>query len=108
MGDSVKGLGDVKEDDFLYCFKELTNPQGGQIQIFGYREFCRLWAETVPYIAVMLPASDLCLTCQENANAIMRSTNLPEDVKYQRLKEAEAHLAQAKAGKGQQNEMHWS
>ena len=45
----------------------------------------------------MLPASDLCLTCQDNTNAIMHSTNLPEDVKSQQLKEAEAHLAQAKA-----------
>ena len=61
-----------------YCTasQELTNPEGGQIQIFGYCEFCRLWAKVIPYIAVMLPASDLCLTCQENTNVIMRSANL--------------------------------
>lgn len=84
-------------NDYCTASKELTNPQGGQIRIFSYRESGRLWAETVPYIAVMLPASDFCLICQENTNAIMHSTNQPEDVKSQRLKEAEAHLAQAKA-----------
>ena len=44
---------------------------------------------------VVIPASDLI--CQENINAVMCSTNLPADVKSQQLKEAEAHLAQAKA-----------
>ena len=42
-------------DDYCTASQELTNPEGEQIRIFGYREFCRLWAELVPYIAVMLP-----------------------------------------------------
>ena len=44
----------------------------------------------------MLLASDLCLTFQKNIHVTMCSANLLEDAKSQRLKEAEAHLAQAK------------
>ena len=83
-------------NEYSDASEDLCNPQGEPVRIFGYREFCRLWAEVVPYISVMLPSSDLCLICQQNVNAIMRSANLPENVKSQHLKEAEAHLAQAK------------
>ena len=38
-------------NDYCTASQEMTNPEGGQIRIFGYREFCRLWAEVVPYIA---------------------------------------------------------
>lgn len=83
-------------NEYSMASSDMYNPQGEPVRIFGYREFCRLWAELVPYITVMLPSSDLCFVCQQNANTIMRSANLPEDEKSQRLKEAEAHLAHAK------------
>ena len=44
----------------------------------------------------MNPSSDLCFVCQENVAAIMRSTNLPEDEKSEKLKSAEQHLTTAK------------
>ena len=83
-------------DECVVASQEIQAAQEVQVHIFGYREFCRLWSETVPYISVMLP-SDLCFTCQQNTSAIMHSSNLPEEEKSQKLKDAEAHLAHAKA-----------
>lgn len=62
------------------------------VRSFGYREFCRLWSEVVPYIRVMPPADDVCPTCQDNASLIFKSANLSEDEKSQRLQIAEKHL----------------
>ncbi len=42
------------------------------IRCFGYREFCRLWSEVIPYIRVMPPAEDICNICQVNATRICR------------------------------------
>lgn len=64
------------------------------VRSFGYREFCRLWSEVVPYIRVMPPADDLCPTCQDNVSLIIKSANLSEDEKSQRLQIAEKHLQQ--------------
>ena len=44
----------------------------------------------------MPPADDLCPTCQDNASLILKSANLGEDEKMQRLQTAEAHLQCAK------------
>ena len=84
-------------DQYVVSSQETQDLQDTPVRIFGYREFCRLWYETVPYISVMLPSSDLCFMCQQNTSAIMRSCNLPEEEKSQKLKDAEAHLARAKA-----------
>ena len=53
-------------NEYSIASRELSNPQGEPARIFGYREFCRLWAEVVPYISVMVPSSDLCFVCQQN------------------------------------------
>ena len=84
-------------DEYVVASQEIQAAQEVQVCIFGYREFCCLWSETVPYISVMLPSSDLCFTCQQNTSAIMRSSNLQEEEKSQKLKDVEAHLAHAKA-----------
>ena len=51
------------------------------MRCFGYREFCRLWSEVVPFICTMPPAEDICHICQENATQIMQSANCGEDEK---------------------------
>ena len=84
-------------NEYSFLSQEVHSPVGTPVRIFGYREFCRLWAEVVPYISVILPSSDLCFLCQQNATAIMHSANLPEEENSQRLKDAEAHLAHAKS-----------
>lgn len=66
------------------------------VRTFGYREFCRLWSEVVPYIRSMPPADDLCFTCQSNSTLIMKSANLSEDEKTKRLLSAQKHLELAK------------
>lgn len=65
-------------------------------RIISYRQFCRLWQELVPFVITMNPSSDLCIVCQENVAAIIRSANLPEDVKSEKHKSAEKHLTTAK------------
>lgn len=45
----------------------------------------------------MKPATDLCFTCQENASLLMKSANLQDSVKSQRLSDAQEHLKVAKA-----------
>ena len=84
-------------DEYVVAPQEIQDAQEVQVHIFGYREFCRLWSETVPYISVMLPSSDLCFKCHHNTSAIMCSSNLPKEEKSQKLKDAEAHLAHANA-----------
>ena len=49
-----------------------------------------------PCVSVMKPATDLCFDCQQNATLLMRSANLPESVKSQRLEDAQKHLSLAK------------
>ena len=44
----------------------------------------------------MPPADDLCLVCQYNTALIMKSANLSEDEKVQRLVQAQEHLDCAK------------
>ena len=45
-----------------------------------------------PHITVMKPASDLCFTCQQNINLLMRSVNLSESERFQN---AQLHLQRA-------------
>ena len=82
--------------DYVASCKALEEFSEQSIRIFGYREFCRLWSEVVPYIRVMPPADDLCHVCQNNTTLIMKSANLSEDEKKERLLEAQQHLDCAK------------
>ena len=50
----------------------------------------------VPFIRSMPPADDLCHTCQQNSTSIMKSANLSEDEKTERLLLAQEHLNCAK------------
>lgn len=68
----------------------------GQLRTISYRQFCRLWQKLVPFVTTMKPSSDLCMVCQENVAAIMRSSNMPEESKSEKLKAAEEHLKRAK------------
>ena len=47
----------------------------------SYSRFCSLWNELLPYVVVAKPLSDLCWTCQNGNNLLMRSgiTNGIED-----------------------------
>ena len=47
----------------------------------AYSTFCKLWKQLLPQIVVARPMTDLCLTCQQNSTAIIRSANLCEEVK---------------------------
>ena len=82
--------------EYMKATRKLEETIQKPMRIFGYREFCRLWSEVVPYIRVMPPADDLCPTCQDNASLILKSANLSEDEKSQRLQIAEKHLQCAK------------
>ena len=82
--------------EYVTATKKLEETIQKSVRCFGYREFCRLWSEVLPYIRVMPPADDLCPTCQDNASLILKSANLSEDEKSQRLQIAEKHLECAK------------
>ena len=51
----------------------------------------------------MKPSSDLCMVFQDNIATIMRSSNMPEDQKSEKLKAAEEHLMHAKTERAQYN-----
>ena len=53
--------------------------------------FVNIWNALCPYIASMKPATDLCHICQQNANIMMKSANMPESVKSWRLKNSQSH-----------------
>ena len=82
--------------EYASCSEELRKTSGELIRYFGYREFCRLWREVVPYIRTMPPAEDICHVCQANAVRIMQSANYTEDEKKKTLVTAEEHLGCAK------------
>lgn len=82
--------------NYVSCIETIQEEAHEFVRIFGYREFCRLWSEVVPYIRVMPPAEDICLICQENANKITRSSNCTEDEKDRNYAEAREHLQCAK------------
>ena len=63
-----------------------------QVSCVSHQTFENIWKELCPYIAAMKPATDLCHTCQQNANLLMKSVNVPEELKSQRLQEAQKHL----------------
>ena len=82
--------------DYVKSSEELQQTSDTPVRTFGYREFCRLWSEVVPFIRSMPPADDLCFTCQNNSTLIMKSANQSEDEKTKRLLMAQEHLELAK------------
>ena len=70
----------------------------------SWAKFHFLWLELVPDISAIKPGTDLCFECQQNVNVILKSANLPEDEKSERLKAAEAHLLRAKLQRTHYNE----
>ena len=63
-----------------------------QVNCVSRRTFENIWKDLRPYIASMKPATDLCHTCQQNANLLMKSANMPELMKSQRLQDAQTYL----------------
>lgn len=57
--------------------------------------FQRIWNDICLYVSVMKPATDLCFDCQQNSTLVMRSANLTEEIKSERLENAQKHLALA-------------
>ena len=41
----------------------------------SYNKFCEVWKAFRPYLVTANPRSDLCFTCQENVNLIIKSSN---------------------------------
>ena len=62
----------------------------------GLTKFKNIWKLYLPHIAVMKVSSDLCDTCQQNNNLIMKAVNCTEEEKSARLKQQENHLVLAK------------
>lgn len=82
--------------EYVTATKVLEETSDQSVRCFGYREFCRLWSEVVPFIRVMPPADDLCQVCQDNATLIQKAANLSEEEKKKRLCDAQYHLEFAK------------
>lgn len=70
----------------------------------SWAKFHSLWLELVPDINTIRPATDLCFECQKYSNMIVKSANLSEDEKSERLRAAEAHLLRAKMQRTHYNE----
>ena len=62
----------------------------------GLTKFKNIWKLYLPHIAIMKIASDLCDTCQQNNNLIMKSVSCSEAEKSAQLIKQEQHLALAK------------
>ena len=70
----------------------------------SWATFQSLWSKLVPEISAIKPATDLCLLCQQNVASIVKSANLPENEKSEKLKNAETHLSLAKLQRTYYNE----
>ena len=86
--------------EYVSCTKDVQKSSSEYIRCFGYREFCRLWSEVVPYIRTMPPAEDICHVCQQNASQLLLSANHTEDEKRKILLSAQEHLNYAKKQRG--------
>lgn len=68
----------------------------------GYRKiasstFLKIWKEQCPYLAVMKPATDLCVQCQRHVQTITKSGNLSEEEKTEKLEAYQSHIANVKS-----------
>lgn len=82
--------------EYVTASKVLEESLEQPVRCYGYREFCRLWSEVVPYIRIMPPASDLCAVCQDSATLLLKCANQSEDEKSKLLADAQDHLRSAK------------
>jgi len=54
-------------------YKEAS--QADNIHAVAYTTFCNYWRTLMPQIVVGKPMSDLCWTCQQNSNIILKAVN---------------------------------
>ena len=80
----------------MFVFRKYTEATSESV---GKSKFLSLWSELTPFVAVMTPASDLCFTCQQNNQLIMKAVHMPEAVCKQRYENAFQHLEVARAGR---------
>jgi len=87
-----------------FCLPQIQEAcEEEQTKAFKTRKFETVWKEILPYIVTAKPATDLCFTCQQNNSLIVRSVNMPESIKSQRLSEAQEHLGRAHTERGHYN-----
>ena len=72
--------------EYVTASKVLEDTSKQPVRCYGYREFCRLWRELVPYIRVMPPATDLCPICQDNVACLRKSAKMTRQSFTQTLK----------------------
>ena len=73
-------------------YKSASQPDERVVCLSTFR---KLWNELLPYVVICKPRSDLCWTCQQNNNMIMRQINVPEEQKTDALRAQELHLQHA-------------
>ena len=61
----------------------------------GSSKFFQMWEQFYPDVVISKPMTDLCITCQQNANKLQRATNLPESEKAEILKDNQDHINSA-------------
>jgi len=71
------------------CLQSLLKP-------VCYSLFVELWNEVIPWVVIAKPATDLCWKCQQNNNAILKASNVPDEDKAQLLLDQLKHLEKAK------------
>jgi len=71
------------------CLKSLLKP-------VCYSLFVELWNEVIPWVVIAKPATDLCWKCQQNNNAILKASNVPDEDKAGLLMDQLKHLEDAK------------
>lgn len=62
----------------------------------GYTKFVITWNQFLPFIKIMQPSTDLCHTCQKNAERISGRANVSEDEKMAAVAQHSDHLNKAK------------
>jgi hypothetical protein len=77
-------------------WKKYVDSCAPSVKPIALSSFKRIWIKYLPHIAVVSIASDLCETCQNNNNLIIKSVNCSEEEKNERLKAQEKHLNLAK------------
>ncbi len=55
--------------------------EGVSLRLVALNTFCTLWRNTMPFVTVMKPMTDLCQVCQHNVIALMRAANTPDQDK---------------------------
>ena len=58
----------------------MSNAEAG-LRAAAYTTFLKYWRDLTPHIVVMKPMSDLCWVCQKNSSAIMKTMNMPDEMK---------------------------